>query len=158
MNALSPFRSSPSICTALACSLLLGSAIVAKGADESPWKKAAIPDVWKSPPDGENIFQWYRCQVKVPADWQGKELLLVVEAADDAREFFVGGEKVGSFGDMPPKYRSGLGGTKQFKIDPKLVKLGQENLIAIRVCINQSRTGFNVGRDAGAGRPVRRPR
>jgi putative membrane-bound dehydrogenase-like protein len=108
------------------------------------WKPIAVPDAWKSPPDGENIFQWYRASVKVPAEWKGKELLLVVEAADDAREFYVGGEKVGSFGDLPPKYRSGLGGTKQFKIDPKLVKFGEENLVAIRVCINQSRTGFNV--------------
>ncbi|MGI8977686.1 MAG: PVC-type heme-binding CxxCH protein [Pirellulaceae bacterium] len=122
----------------------LGTPITTRAADLPAWKPVAVPDAWRSPPDGENVLQWYRAAVKVPAEWKGKELLLVVEAVDDAREFYVGGEKVGSFGDLPPKYRSGLGETKQLRIDPKLVKFGEENLIAIRVCINQSRTGFNV--------------
>ncbi|MBC7853075.1 MAG: c-type cytochrome, partial [Pirellulaceae bacterium] len=127
---------------ALACLVVGFGATIA--ADPPNWKPIAVPDAWKSPPDGENIFQWYRASVKVPAEWKGKELLLVVEAVDDAREFYVGGEKIGSFGDLPPKYRSGLGETKRLKIDQKLVKFGEENLVAIRVCINQSRTGFNV--------------
>src|SRR5262245_12606955 len=115
MSLLSHFRLSHA--AGLAC--VLGACFASGGvAQDSPWKKAAVPDVWKNPPDGENILQWYRCLVKVPEAWKGKDVLLVVEAADDAREFYVGGEKVGSFGDFPPKYRSGLGGTKQFKIDP----------------------------------------
>lgn len=142
-------KSSP--CLLIHCSLLVALAVAALSApqrlvaaEETPWKPVAVPDVWKSPPDGENIFQWYRCQVKVPAEWKGKELLLVVEAVDDAREFYVSGQKIGAFGEMPPKYRSGLGETKRLPVDAKLVKYGEENLVAIRVCINQSRTGFNV--------------
>jgi putative membrane-bound dehydrogenase-like protein len=134
-------RRIPSLFACLAIAL---AALTPTLAADPAWKPVAVPDAWKNPPDGENIFQWYRASVKVPAEWKGRELLLVVEAADDAREFYIGGEKVGSFGDLPPKYRSGLGGTKQFKIEPKLVKPGEETLVAIRVCNNQSRTGFNV--------------
>lgn len=113
-------------------------------ADASPWQAVAIPEVWRSPPDGENIFQWYRTNVAIPADWKGREVVLVVEAVDDAREIFVGGEKVGSLGEMPPKYRSGLGVTKRLAIDSKLLQFGGTNQVAFRVCIHQSRTGFNV--------------
>jgi putative membrane-bound dehydrogenase-like protein len=82
--------------------------------------------------------------VSVPAEWKGRPIKLFAEAADDAREFFVGGTKVGQFGDFPPKYRSGLGETTRFEVPAEAVQFGKENLLAIRVCINQSRTGFNV--------------
>ena len=108
------------------------------------WKPAAVPDAWKNVPEGENIFVWYRCRVKVPAEWKGREIALFVEAADDAREFFVGGQKVGQFGAFPPEYRSGLGVTTRFPVKSEFVEFGKENVLAIRVCIHQSRTGFNV--------------
>lgn len=108
------------------------------------WKPATIPDAWKSVPEGENLFVWYRCRVNVPAQWKGREIELFVEAADDAREFFVAGSKVGTFGAFPPEYRSGLGETTRFPIKANTIQFGKENVVAIRVCINQSRTGFNL--------------
>ena len=119
-------------------------AALATVAHAQDWKPAAIPDAWKNVPEGENIFVWYRCRVHVPAEWKGREIALFVEAADDAREFFVGGSRVGQFGAFPPEYRSGLGATTRFPVKADAIQFGKENLVAIRVCINQSRTGFNV--------------
>src|SRR5687768_2624310 len=72
----------PFCLTTIAC-LVIGFCLAspAFAADPPAWKPVAVPDAWKSPPDGENVFQWYRASVKVPADWKGKDLLLVVEAA-----------------------------------------------------------------------------
>src|SRR5262245_54032293 len=103
------------------------------------WKPAAVPDAWKNVPEGENIFVWYRCRVQLPADWKEREIALFVEAADDAREFFVGGSKIGQFGAFPPEYRSGLGVTTRFPVKGDVIAFGKENVVAIRVCINQSR-------------------
>src|SRR5687768_2237668 len=108
------------------------------------WQPATVPDAWKNVPEGENLFVWYRCRVHVPGQWKGKEIKLFAEAADDAREFFIGGTKAGQFGEFPPKYRSGLGETTRFAVPADAVQFGKENVFAIRVCINQSRTGFNV--------------
>ncbi len=108
------------------------------------WKPATIPDAWKNVPEGENLFAWYRCRVNVPQQWKGREITLFAEAADDAREFFIGGTKVGRFGEFPPTYRSGLGETTRFPVKAEAIEFGKENVVAIRVCINQSRTGFNV--------------
>ena len=108
------------------------------------WKPAAIPDAWKSAPDGENLFVWYRCRAKLPAEWKGRECSLFAEAVDDAREFYVGGAKIGGFGAFPPQYRSGLGESNRFPVKADTLKFGADNVVAIRVCINQSRSGFNV--------------
>ena len=51
-------------------------------------------------------------------------LLRQVEAVDDAREFYVGGQKIGSLGEFPPVYRSGLGETKRLSIPPGAIRVG----------------------------------
>jgi putative membrane-bound dehydrogenase-like protein len=69
---------------------------------------------------------------------------LVVEAVDDAREVYFNGQKIGSLGEFPPKYRSGLGETKRLAVPDAAVKYGGENVVAIRVATIESRSGFNV--------------
>ncbi len=122
-------------------------------AADPPSKPAAvklhsIPEVWKTPPgglytDGKG-FAWFRCLVKVPADWQGQKLELFSEPIDDAREAYVNGVKVGGVGAFPPDYRSGLNGDERFTVREDLVKFGQWNTVAIRVYDDGGRRGFNV--------------
>src|SRR5687768_7752223 len=111
---------------------------------EPNWKEAAVPDEWKKAPPGENGFLWYRSKVTVPADWRGQKLELVVEAVDDAREFYFGGQKIGGVGDFPPRYRSGLGETRRLTVPVTAIQFGSNNVVAIRVATIQSRSGFNV--------------
>src|SRR5262245_41854326 len=124
--------------------LLLTLAAPSLLAAEPAWKEVAIPDDWKKAPPGDNGWLWYRTKVAIPAAWRGREMAIVVEAADDAREIFVGGQAVGRLGEFPPAYRSGLGETKRLIIPEAAVQFGSENLLAIRVCNIAARTGFNV--------------
>jgi putative membrane-bound dehydrogenase-like protein len=131
----------------LIVSLLLASfsPLVARlAAAEPAWKEAAVPDDWKRAPAGEHGFLWYRTKVLLPASWRGRELVLVVESVDDAREIFVAGQQVGTLGAMPPAYRSGLGETKRLSVPVDKLPLGGEATLAIRVATIESRSGFNV--------------
>ena len=111
---------------------------------EPAWKEVDIPGEWKKAPAGEKGFLWYRTKVTVPAAWRERKVELVVEAVDDAREFFVGGHRIGGLGDFPPAYRSGLGETRRLAVPVEAVAFGQETIVAIRVCTIESRSGFNV--------------
>ena len=83
-------------------------------------------------------------QGRDPATWRGRKLELVVEAVDDAREIYFGGQSVGKLGKFPPQYRSGLGETQRLAIPGEAIRFGGENVVAIRVCNIQARSGFNV--------------
>jgi putative membrane-bound dehydrogenase-like protein len=113
-------------------------------AADPAWKAVSVPDDWKKAPPGMNNHLWYRTQVQIPAEWKGRTLELVVEAADDAREFYLGGKLLGTLGSFPPQYRSGLGETKRLAVPVDAVQFGKPNVVAIRVCNIAARSGFNV--------------
>jgi hypothetical protein len=104
----------------------------------------SVPEAWKAAPGGSKLSLWYRCAIDLPADWPQAPAELAVESADDAREFFLNGKKIGGLGDFPPAFRSGLGETKTLAVPADLLKLGERNLLAIRVFSDDARTGFNV--------------
>jgi len=116
--------------------------------EPAPWRTVRVPEIWRIAPtasQGKNLgFGWYRCLVQVPADWKGKTLQLYTEAIDDAREVYFNGVKVAVLGNLPPKYRSGLGSDEVYEIKPQLVIPGQTNVIAIRTYFNLGRLNFNA--------------
>src|SRR4030095_14660979 len=83
---------------------MLASAQFAFAADPA-WKEVAVPDDWKKAPTGENGWLWYRTKLAIPAAWRGRELAIVIEAADDAREVYCGGQFVGRRRGFPPGSR-----------------------------------------------------
>ena len=111
------------------------------------WTTVDVPSDWTRPRNSasENGFRWYRCVVKLPVDWKGKELSLYVEPVDDAREVYLNGVKVASLGAMPPKFRSGLGEDEKHTVAPNHFVAGQDNVLAMRVYRKYPRGGFNVG-------------
>jgi putative membrane-bound dehydrogenase-like protein len=129
----------------LSAALVLAVAIASLAQSQAQdWKPASVPAAWKTSPSGQDVRLWYRAAVRVPADWRGREVSLAIEAVDDAREVYFNGEKIGSLGQFPPQFLSGLGQTQRFKIPGKLLKPGERQLIAIRVCVVEGRSGFNV--------------
>ena len=112
------------------------------------WQLEEVPASWKQLPSGRYVsrggFAWFRCLVQIPADWEGGRLELFAEAVDDAREIYFNGQRVGSLGTFPPAYRSGLGRSERFALPAKFVLFGQDNLVAVRIHQNQSRSNFNV--------------
>ena len=112
------------------------------------WKTLTVPDAWRSVPGGElapiDGYSWYRALVKVPPEWDGQQLTLFLEALDDARSAYVGGQPVGATGTFPPQFRSGLGERGRYAVDPSLVKGDGFLTVAIRVYQNDPRPNFSV--------------
>jgi alpha-L-fucosidase len=94
-----------------------------------------VPGYWEQDGRfaGHDGFAWYRCFIRVPQPWAGKDLALSVTAVDNCHESYFNGEKVGGAGSMPPKYANGLDTEKPCTVPAKLVRPGQDNLLAIRV-------------------------
>ena len=89
----------------IACQKLLPAA-------EPAWKGVVATDDWKKAPAGEKGRLWYRAKVAVPSSWQGRQLELVVEGIDDAREIYFGGNLIGQLGVH--RTTSALGETQRF--------------------------------------------
>lgn len=121
-------------------------------AEETQWTSVSIPETWKAPLKGKMApkkgLSWYRCQVVVPKDWESKEIQLLVEPVDDARQIFFNGTPVGALGTFPPNFRSGLGGKGRFKIPEDLIQFGKPNLISVRSFYEDGRTNFLVAAPA----------
>ncbi|GAB4138250.1 MAG: HEAT repeat domain-containing protein [Planctomycetaceae bacterium] len=88
-----------------------------------------------------NGIAWYRCNVRLPGSWKNKKLLLSVESIDNAYEVYINGEKIGSAGQFPPKYKNGLNQKKRHPVPGKLLKPGL-NVLAIRVYDHEGQGGF----------------
>src|SRR5262249_37664148 len=124
---------------------------------------------WKKAPVGDKGHLWYRAKVAVPAEWQGRKLELVVEAIDDAREFYVSGQFVGRLGEFPPSYRSALGETQRLAVpgsssvwqrqrrrDPRLQYRGAHRLQCGRPGTLCRRRGHSLAGQMGDGQWRRR--
>lgn len=85
------------------------------------WEDLGYPDL--------DSFGWYRKQVKIPADWNGKDVWIKFGAVNDAYELFINGESVSSFGQANITFADKPSFTK---VSEKL-KYGELNLIALRV-------------------------
>lgn len=116
-------------------------------ADDKP-TLLSIPESWRREPRGDQApqggYSWYRCLVKVPADWKGHNLTLYVEALDDARGTYFNGQFVGTTGTFPPRFRSGLGEPGKYSVKSDAVQAGNFNTVAIRVYQNDPRPNFSV--------------
>jgi putative membrane-bound dehydrogenase-like protein len=110
------------------------------GAD--PIELAEIPTAWRRAKKAGTA--WYRCDVKVPADWEGKQLKLFCEPVDDARQIYWNGKLITTLGKFPPQYQSGLGSAEYHDISADNVTVSGNNRLAIRVYVRAGRENFNV--------------
>jgi putative membrane-bound dehydrogenase-like protein len=121
----------------LVMSLGLAAIVVSPPADPEVWTTVKVPAVWKDADDAavakHEGFAWYRCVVKVPDGWKGKDVELIFQRIEEADEAFFNGEKIGATGTMPPKFEGDALSERRYKIEGKLVQPGEYNLIAVRV-------------------------
>ncbi len=117
-------------------------------AQDQGWHRETIPNAWRAVPKGElapiHGYSWYRALVVIPESWKGDELVLYIEAMDDARATYVNGQLVGIAGAFPPKFRSGLGESGQYVVGQGLLRFANVNTVAIRVYQNDPRPNFSV--------------
>ncbi len=87
-------------------------------------------------------YAWYRAWVVIPEQWRDQPITLAVDLVDDAHQAFFNGQKIGSAGSFPPKYRSGLSVRRRYRVPTKNLVYGQANFLAIRLYDDQGRGGF----------------
>jgi sialate O-acetylesterase len=65
-------------------------------ADADAWKTAVLPAKWSEEPEFAAFdgVRWYRRTVDIPAEWEGKEILVELGAVDDADILFFDGRAV----------------------------------------------------------------
>lgn len=116
--------------------------------DDNGWRQLRAPGNWEAqgitdPRPGQPAkprnglpwtdydgVAWYRKQVIVPAEWRGKPLVLQLGSVDDADRTFVNGVLVG---ETRISRAQAVLVDRTYRIDPKLVKPGAANVIAVRV-------------------------
>jgi putative membrane-bound dehydrogenase-like protein len=110
------------------------------------WTSLPVPGTWDSHRDDLKSFDgiaWYRATVTPPASWKGRGLYLYVEKVDNACETYFNGVKIGVSGTFPPNYESGLASNEhRYVIPADAVKVGEPNVVAIRVYDHDGAGGF----------------
>ena len=112
------------------------------------WQPLAAPGDWgqqRSALGSYDGFAWYRAFVLVPKEWAGQALELALGCIDDVDETFFNGARVGGTGAFPPDVRTAWQDVRRYKIDPKLVRPGGWNLVAVRVYDNGGLGGIAEG-------------
>ena len=132
----------------LTAAFIVAMTLRVHGQNEPVWSPVKVPEAWKDPsPEIQSKGQgyaWFRCRFAAPEGWRERDGALLVEAADDAREYFVNGVRVATSGGFPPKYHSGLGSEEFHNLPAKSIRPGAENVLAVRMFGQESRTNFNV--------------
>ncbi len=99
------------------------------------WQTVKLPSTWEEHSNytEDNVFGWFRREVTIPADLQGKDIVINVGKIDDADETYFNGVKVGGLGQFPPQYVSAWDINRRYKVPHELIHYGGKNSIAVRV-------------------------
>ncbi len=115
--------------------------------DDSGWERIAVPSTWENEGfPGYDGYAWYRIHFTVPAELRNKPLYLRLGRIDDVDEAFLNGVRVGGKGSFPPNFKTAWDDRRTYKISPRVLRFGAENVLAVRV--------YDVG---GAGGIVEGP-
>jgi putative membrane-bound dehydrogenase-like protein len=127
--------------------VLCGAAFSAMRQSDN-WTVLRVPGGWKDAAEKrfENYdgFAWYRCFVRVPSGWQGKETQIAFYQLSSSIEVFWNGEKVGAAGVMPPDYRAAYGTNVRYAIPAAKLDAGRPGALAIRMYDKGGRGGFKA--------------
>lgn len=115
--------------------------------DES-WEKILVPATWESQGfanyDG---FAWYRKSVRLPGNFNTRDLILLIGKIDDLDQVFVNGKLVGGTGRIEKKWTTDEDWRKfrTYEIPDGLLQAGKINVIAVRVYDETGNGGIYEG-------------
>ena len=116
------------------------------GFNDAGWSSIQAPSPWEDQGyRGYDGYAWYRKTIAIDKSFQDQDLILQLGYIDDIDEVFVNGQKIGQSGSFPPSYWTAYNALRKYSIPGKLLKFGQENLIAIRVYDSQLEGGIVNG-------------
>ncbi len=104
---------------------------------ENKWIPVDVPEGWeKNALPGYDGIAWYRFKFAITEQdlkkWEGKKIVLLLGAVDDADVTYLNGLEIGRTGRFPPDKSTAWDTPRIYLIDRKLVK--DNNVLAVRVC------------------------
>ncbi len=102
---------------------------------DSSWQTVKLPATWQEHSNytKEYVYGWFRRELTIPADQQGKDVVINVGKVDDADETYFNGVKVGGMGSFPPNYTTAWDIIRHYKVPHEIIHYGGRNIIAVRV-------------------------
>ncbi len=114
--------------------------------NDSGWESIFVPSPWENQGfPGYDGYAWYRKEVFIPDDLNGKTLMLVLGYIDDVDEVYLNGVKIGQKGGFPPRYWTAYNAERIYPIPSALIKPNQNNYLAVRVYDSQLDGGIVRG-------------
>lgn len=105
--------------------------------DHSSWQTMTLPTEVEKTSVGEfDGAIWFRREVEIPQNWDGKELLLTLGAIDDRDVTYFNGHRIGGY-EESGKYQM----NREYNIPANLVKSGKA-VIAVKMIDTQGGGGF----------------
>jgi beta-galactosidase len=103
--------------------------------NDNSWQTVELPSTWEKHSNytRDNVYGWYRRELTIPADLNGKNIFINVGKIDDADETYFNGVKVGGMGSFPPNYTSAWDNLRYYKVPHEIIHYGRKNSIAVRV-------------------------
>ncbi|MFM1548658.1 MAG: sialate O-acetylesterase [Lentisphaeria bacterium] len=107
--------------------------------DDSAWREMEPPGSWQSKGENYSGVFWFRREIDIPQDWDGKQLLLSLGELDKWDETYFNGEKVGGLSrdDDPNAWIV----PRRYTVPGNLVKPGRA-IVATRVFSHMYAGGF----------------
>ncbi len=107
--------------------------------DDASWDEIALPGRWEQTGSLDiDGAVWFRKQIDIPEDWQGKDLMLTLGALDDFDITYWNGVEVGRTGEETPKYWQA---PRRYTVPASAVRTGRA-MIAVRIFDRWGGGGF----------------
>jgi beta-galactosidase len=105
------------------------------GFNDASWQTVKLPSTWEKHSNytQDYVYGWYRRELTIPADLQGKDIVINVGKIDDADETFFNGVKVGGMGTFPPGFTTAYDMLRYYKVPHEIINYGSKNNISVRV-------------------------
>jgi beta-galactosidase len=103
--------------------------------NDSSWQLVKLPSNWErhSNYTDDNVYGWYRHELTIPAELQGKDIYINAGKIDDVDETYFNGVKVGGLGSFPPNYVTAWDIFRHYKVPHDIIHYGKKNTISIKV-------------------------
>jgi sialate O-acetylesterase len=107
--------------------------------DDRSWNQIFVPACWET--QGYHDYDgmgWYRLHFQIPAELEGKSLVILLGKIDDLDETYINGEEVGHVGKIRSNpnwshYDNEYKELRAYTVRNGLLKAGTDNVIAVRV-------------------------
>jgi sialate O-acetylesterase len=114
--------------------------------DDSDWETVRSFSSWENEGfHGYDGYAWYRKTFVASSVLKDRTITLKLGRIDDVDEVYLNGNLIGSTGTFPPNYNTAYFAWREYYVPLKYLKIGGENVIAIRVYDSELEGGLVEG-------------